>query len=224
MKAKIYLIDFKEPKDYEECFKLQKTLLERSEKEGIGFLLLLEHTPVFTLGRRAKKEHILAPEEVLKREGIKVVFTDRGGDVTYHGPGQLILYPIIPLDCSVKEYVWKLEEAIIMVLKKYDIKAIHRDGYPGVWIDERRKIASIGIGIKRSGKKWISYHGTAFNVDPILRHFLLITPCGLTGINMVSIKSLKGFAPPISEVKQHYLESFKLLFPSYEILNEDEMI
>jgi len=151
-----------------------------------------------------------------------VVETDRGGDVTYHGPGQLISYPIIPLDCNVKEYVWRLEEAIIRVLERYGIKAQRREGYPGIWIDQRRKIASIGIGIKRKGGKWISYHGTAFNVDPILKHFSLITPCGLSGVEMVSIKSLKGFSPPMSEVKKLYLEAFESLFPNYEILYSEK--
>lgn len=219
MKVKVKLLNFDKPVDYEECLNLQRELLERVEREGIGFLLLLEHTPVLTLGRRAKREHILVPEEVLIREGIKVVSTDRGGDITYHGPGQLISYPIIPLDCSVKEYVWRLEEIVIRVLERYEIKAIRREGYPGVWVDERRKIASIGIGIKRAGKRWISYHGTAFNVDPILRHFLFITPCGLKGVEMVSIKSLIGLSPPITEVKRLYLEAFKMLFLNHEVLD-----
>lgn len=220
MKFKVEVLNFEEPVDYERCLKIQRELLRRVESEDLGFLLLLEHEPVFTLGKRAKREHILVPEEVLKKEGIKVVETDRGGDITYHGPGQLISYPIIPLDCSVKEYVWRLEEIVIRVLEEYGIKATRKEGYPGVWTDEKRKIASIGIGIKRSGKKWISYHGTAFNIDPIMRHFLFITPCGLTGIEMVSIKSLVGISPPISKVKKQYLEAFKTLFPFHEVLEE----
>lgn len=219
MRVKVQVIDFKEPIDYEECLKLQRSLVERVINEsGLGFLLLLEHTPVLTLGRRAKREHILVPEEVLLKEGIKVVETDRGGDITYHGPGQLISYPIIPLDCDVRRFVWRLEEAIIRLLESLEIKAKRREGYPGVWIDQRRKIASIGIGIRRTGRKWVSYHGTAFNVNPIMKHFLFINPCGLKDVEMVSIETIKGFSPPMDEIKKLYLKEFESLFPSYEIL------
>ncbi|MCD6363244.1 MAG: lipoyl(octanoyl) transferase LipB [Synergistetes bacterium] len=215
----IKLILPEEPIDYEECFNLQRNLVEKVlDKPETGYLLLLEHTPVLTLGRRAKRNHILASEETLRKEGIKVVETDRGGDITYHGPGQLISYPIICLDCGVKEYVWRLEEAIIRVLNAYGIKSGRKKGYPGVWVDERRKIASIGIGIRRRGKIWVSYHGTAFNVSPNLRHFLLITPCGLSGVEMVSIKSLTRKSPSMKEIKHLYAEEFKKLFPKYEMI------
>ncbi len=215
----IKVFSFEEPIDYEKCLTLQKNLVnEVLSDPAVGYLLLLEHTPVFTLGRRAKQDNILVPYKLLEKEGIKVVETDRGGDITYHGPGQLISYPIISLDCKVKEYVWRLEEAIIRLLNTYGIKSGRKKGYPGVWIDERRKIASIGIGIKRKGKIWISYHGTAFNVCPNLRHFSFITPCGISGIEMVSIESLTGESPPMTEIKKLYVEEFKRLFSNYNVI------
>lgn len=160
-------------------------------------LLSVEHNPVFTLGRTGSREHILVAESQLKRAGIEVYEIERGGDITYHGPGQLVIYPILDLrgfGKNVHRFIWTLEEAIIRMLTECGISSDRKDGFPGVWVGDR-KIASIGVYVKN----WVTYHGLAFNVDVNQEHFRMIRPCGLS-IETVSMSEICDAAPSVSEV------------------------
>ncbi len=161
--------------------------------------LLLEHNPVFTIGRGGKEKNILVSEKILKREGIQLFHIDRGGDVTYHGPGQIVGYPIIDLRYHGKDlhrYVRTIEESIIRTLSDLGISAGRRPGLVGVWVGQA-KIASIGINVR----KWVTTHGFAFNIDPDLGRFRLINPCGLFGVSITSAARLMGRRPDYREVR-----------------------
>jgi lipoyl(octanoyl) transferase len=166
---------------YFEAFALQQRLVEeRKRGRGTDTLLFVEHPHVVTLGRNGKQDHILASEEVLARTGIEYFETDRGGDVTYHGPGQLVGYPILDLrewKRDVHAYFNGIEQCLIDALAVFDIAAqrIPERGYEGVWVNGE-KIAAIGIHISR----WITSHGFALNVETDLNYFKYIVPCGLT--------------------------------------------
>ncbi|MGQ9631549.1 MAG: lipoyl(octanoyl) transferase LipB [bacterium] len=192
---------------YDEAYSLQRELVERRARGEIeDTLLLLEHLPVFTLGRNGAREHILADDSVLRREGIAVREADRGGDVTYHGPGQIVGYPIISLKdrrLGVKGYIRRLEEILISVCRDYGVDAGRIPGLTGVWVGEE-KIAAIGIG----ARKWITYHGFALNVDPYLEHFKLIVPCGIRDKGVTSLAELLGRDVNIDEVKSKIEDSF----------------
>ncbi|HKE27141.1 MAG TPA: lipoyl(octanoyl) transferase LipB [Bryobacteraceae bacterium] len=156
----------------------QRLVAERKQGTGEDHLLLLEHPHVITLGRNGKMENLLAGDEVLDRAGISFFPTDRGGDVTYHGPGQLVGYPILDLrewKRDVGAYVRAIEQTIIDTLADYGIAAGRIPKLTGVWVDER-KIASIGVHISR----WVTSHGFALNVSTDLSYFQYIVPCGLT--------------------------------------------
>lgn len=153
-------------------------------------LLLLEHPPVVTLGRNARREHLLSSPEILAVEGIDLVEANRGGDVTFHGPGQLVGYPILDLSAIRKDVVWyvrTLEEAIIRTLHPLGLKAGRRAGMTGVWV-EGRKVAAIGIHISR----WISSHGFALNIDTDLSYFRHIVPCGISSHPVTTLQELLG--------------------------------
>jgi len=187
---------------YKPTLDLQLRLHEevRSSDRELAYLLLIEHDrPVITLGRSAKAEHIITSRKILKAEGIGVYHADRGGDVTYHGPGQLVGYPIIRLDLhgrSIHGYMRNLEEVIIRVLARFDIIAERVPGLTGVWIGEE-KIAAIGVAVRR----WITYHGFALNVLPNLSHFDLIVPCGISDKRVTSMERLLDRPVSIEEVK-----------------------
>lgn len=153
-------------------------------------LIMVEHQPVFTLGRRGQMSDIVVPESVLKENGIEVHRIERGGLITYHGPGQLVVYPVFNIKAmgiGVSELVHKMEDVMIAALKEFDVEAAVREGYPGVWIG-MEKIASIGLAVR----KGVTFHGLALNYDPILSHFAYINPCGLSGVSMTSIKKITG--------------------------------
>jgi lipoate-protein ligase B len=171
-----------------------------------GFLLLVEHRSVITIGRFGNNSNILYPEEYLKERGIVVHKASRGGDVTFHGPGQLVGYPIINLrgfKLGIKSYVNLLEETIIDVLKDFDIVAERRHGYPGVWIGTE-KIASIGIQVS----KRISMHGVALNVSNDLDNFSLIVPCGISEGGVTSVKKLINGTIPLGQVAHCFAREF----------------
>jgi lipoyl(octanoyl) transferase len=175
-------------------------------------LLLLEHPPVFTLGRNADGADVLAPRAWLEAKGVEVHECDRGGQVTYHGPGQLVGYPIIDLDPDrrdLRRYVRDLQEVLIATLADFGIEARRRQGRDaiGVWVGER-KIASLGVHVKR----WITTHGFALNVATDLSYFARIVPCGLHGVEMASIASLTGEAPPLAEVAAGVARHFARVF------------
>ncbi len=164
---------------YSEALRLQRELVARRKAGEIpDQLLLLEHPHVITLGRNARRENVLAGADLLRRAGIEVCETDRGGDVTYHGPGQIIGYPILDLSVwkrDVAAYVRALEEVIIAALAEFGVAAHREKGYTGVWTPGG-KIAAIGVHISR----WVTSHGFALNVETDLDYFRYIVPCGLT--------------------------------------------
>jgi lipoyl(octanoyl) transferase len=171
-------------------------------RRGLGpeRLFLLEHPHVYTLGRNADAGDIVAAQEWLRRRGVEVEECDRGGQVTYHGPGQLVGYPVLNLDPDrrdVRRYVRDLQETLIGVLAHYGVAGERREGqaWVGVWAGGG-KIASLGVHISR----WLTTHGFALNVSTDLSYFLGIVPCGLPGVSMVSIQSLTGTSPPLAEI------------------------
>jgi lipoyl(octanoyl) transferase len=182
---------------YREAWALQKELVERRASGEIGdVLLLLEHDAVLTLGRQADEAHVLASPRELKRRGIEVIRVERGGEVTYHGPGQLVGYPILRLGdrgLLVRPLVGALEAAMIDTCARLGVEALRREGHPGCWVDggpgrPHRKIGALGLRIERG----VSYHGIALNVDPDLRDFDLIDPCGEPGLVSTSIAEELG--------------------------------
>ncbi len=157
-------------------------------------LFLLEHTPVLTLGKNTGDGHVLASRELLAARGVEVFATNRGGDVTFHGPGQVVGYPIIKLgegEQDIKRYVWHLEEILIRTVADFGITATRVDGLRGIWVGNA-KIGAIGVRIAR----WVTMHGFALNVACDLDYFRLIVPCGLAGKEVTSIALLSGGKAP----------------------------
>ncbi len=211
MKQLIYTNLGKMP--YAEVLEMQLGLVDKVKARpgGPGYMLLVEHDPpVITRGRRGGDENILAGVELLKAEGIELHDTARGGDVTYHGPGQLVGYPIIRVDRkgrSVHGYIRDLEEVLIQLLAKFDIAAERVEGLTGVWTSQG-KIAAIGVAVSR----WVTYHGFALNVCPDLSHFDMIIPCGLKGKAVTSMaKLLKKEITP-GQLIEPLLECFGMVF------------
>lgn len=217
--------------EYEEILNRQRELFlslvkdKKEGREGEEFILIGEHFPVITLGRRAQENNVLIPQNILKERGIELYKIERGGDVTYHGPGQLIVYPILDLEkhrLGVKDYVYLLEETIIKLLQNYGIKSERVDGATGVWIDKgskkERKICAIGIKCSR----FCTMHGLALNVNPDLTGFSLIHPCGFVDKGVTSLqKETSNFAGEngMSIIKKEFLDIFlSLIFPFEEIL------
>ena len=177
--------------DYREAWDLQKRLAAARADGDIGDrLLLLEHPAVLTLGRQADERHVLATPDELARRGIEVLRVERGGEVTYHGPGQLVAYPIIGLSrrgLLLRPLVRALEAAMVATCEAFGVVAARRAGHPGCWCDPEgsspRKIGALGIRVERG----VSYHGIALNIDPDLADFDLIDPCGMPGVESTSI-------------------------------------
>lgn len=186
--------------DYEECVRLQHELLERRLKGEIeDTLLLLEHTPVITIGSSGGDNCLLVPESMLIQAGVKLVHTDRGGNITYHGPGQLVGYPIFDLRNHGKDahaLLRNLEQVVIDSLADYGIDGERVSGLTGVWVGDD-KICSIGLAVRR----WISYHGFAVNVDPNFEHWSLIHPCGLVDRQVTSMSRILGVPVDMNDVK-----------------------
>ena len=197
--------------DYRECVSLQQKLTAQRHSGEIGdTLLLLEHPPVITLGTAGGRESLLAAPELLKHVGVDVCETDRGGNITYHGPGQLVGYPIIDLRIhgrDVHAYLRRLEQVVVGCLADFGLTGETMPGYTGVWVDGR-KICSIGVAVRR----WITYHGFALNVNPSFEHWGFIHPCGLVGREVTSIERLLGHDPGMDEVKASVVKSFSLVF------------
>ena len=193
--------------DYAAAHALQKRLVDERAAGAIADqLLLLEHPPVLTLGRQSDPAHILASDDALATRGITVERTERGGEVTYHGPGQLVAYPIIRLHergLLVRPLVRALESALIATCAAHDVVADRRDGHPGCWCDPSgpapRKIGALGLRIERG----VSYHGIALNVTVDLADFDLIDPCGMPGVVSTSIARERGepMAPTTASVE-----------------------
>ncbi len=195
---------------YDDALKLQRELHQAVVSgRKPGALILLEHHPVITMGVGTSESNLLASKETLAERGIALAKTARGGDVTYHGPGQLVGYPIIRLrdHCGdVHTYLRTLEQTIIDTLACFGLDAVRR-GPAGVWIGEK-KICSIGVAVR----KWVTYHGFALNVDPDMSHFSLINPCGLRSEQLTSLKELLGNAPEMIAVKAECARAFSRNF------------
>jgi len=204
--------------DYKEAWQLQKDVLEaRCNNKIKDTLFLLEHKNTYTLGKVADKNHLISTEKFLNDNDISVYEIDRGGDITYHGPGQIVGYPIINLNDWKKDthkYLRALEEVIIKTCNNYGLKAERNKKYTGVWIEDR-KIAAIGIKVK----KWVTMHGFAINVNTDLSLFNGIIPCGIEDKDVTSLKNELGKKIDISKVKEILLSNFKDVFAYNEIKN-----
>ena len=198
---------------YAEAWERQEALrLERIEGRRPDTVLLLRHPDVITFGRGADPAHLLRDESELRAAGYDVFRVNRGGDVTYHGPGQLVGYPILDLEVQgrgrdVHRYLRQLEGVLIETLADFGVPALRRPGYTGVWLDERRKIASIGVGVRR----WVTLHGFALNVADDVRGFDAIVACGLRDVEMTSLAAMAGpvdFAEVETRVEEHLRKAF----------------
>ena len=198
--------------DYEKALKLQLKLLEKRKSNSIpDILILLEHPPTLTVGRRGNRTNLLVSKSYLEEKGIYYKEISRGGDITYHGPGQLVGYPILDLNNFKKDihlYLRLLEEFIISIIREFGINARSYKGVTGVWTDGK-KIASIGIGVKR----WVSYHGFALNVINDLSYFDMIIPCGLDNVQMTSIsQESNSDAIEMEDLMDPVINSFSKIF------------
>jgi lipoyl(octanoyl) transferase len=177
--------------DYAEGLRLQRELVAQRKGEAIpDTLLLLEHPHVYTLGRNAKREHLLISNRQLAQLGAELFETDRGGDITYHGPGQLVGYPIFNLAKHRRDIAWfmrSLEEVFLGVARDFGVEAGRLAGAPGVWVGND-KLVAMGVHVSR----WVTSHGFAFNVSTDLRYFDWIVPCGLRGKGVTSLEKLLG--------------------------------
>jgi len=204
--------------DYKEAWELQKEVLEARHQNKIeDTLFLLEHNNTYTLGKIADKNNLIGSEDFLKKNNISVYDIDRGGDITYHGPGQIVGYPIINLNNwknDTHKYLRALEEVLVLTCAQYGLKAERNCKYTGVWIGNR-KIAAIGIKVKR----WITMHGFAFNVNPDLALFNGIIPCGINDKEVTSLNKELSNKTNISEVKENILSNFKKVFEYDKIKN-----
>lgn len=205
---------------YDPVLSFQKDLHQkRLDGDVPDTLILVEHDPVYTLGKAADPEHITASDRFLSDEDIDVVDIDRGGDVTYHGPGQVVGYPIFDLrehKRSVSWYMRTLEQTIMNTLETYGIETRRREGQPGVWVGDE-KICAVGVRIAR----WITYHGFALNLDPDMTHFGGIVPCGIRDGGVVSIADLLEAEPNRNEVEQRITSSFREMFGFEDLTHEE---
>lgn len=200
------------------AFEMQKQLTEQRRAGEIpDTLLLLEHPPTITLGRNAARAHIVASAEALSEQGIECVDTDRGGDVTYHGPGQLVGYPILDLNApphkpDLHRYFRQMEEALIGAIGSFGISGERFGGYTGVWVARENappeKIAAMGIRVSR----WITRHGFALNVCPNLSHFAAIVPCGIHDYGVTSMTRVLGRDISVTSVIPAVVSSFASIF------------
>jgi lipoyl(octanoyl) transferase len=213
---------------YAEAYALQKRVVAARKADAIGDVLLLcEHTPVITQGRNGKREHLLVSENVLRQRNVEFHESSRGGDVTYHGPGQLVGYPILQLGAIRKDVVWyvrMLEEVMIRTSAEFGISARREEGKTGIWVaDEEQdftqssereegiapdKLGAIGVHISR----WVTSHGFAYNVATDLRNFDLIVPCGIVGRRATSLEKLLGRAVSVRDIEPRMVRHFGDVF------------
>lgn len=198
---------------YDDALALQRSLVEDRRAGRVpDLLLLLEHPPVITLGVKGDggRSNIVASDQRLRDLGVEVSEAGRGGDVTYHGPGQLVGYPILDLRpdrCDVHRYVRDIEEVMIRTCADYGLRAARHKGLTGTWIGQE-KIGAIGVRIGR----WITSHGFAFNVNTNLDHFSLIVPCGILNAGVTSLRKALGREMPLREVEQRIVRHFCAVF------------
>lgn len=208
--------------DYKEAWDLQYEIFNLRVKNEINdILLLLEHPHTYTLGKTADRNNLISSEETLHEKEITIFEIDRGGDITYHGPGQIVGYPIIDLNNWQKDthkYLRALEEVIIKTMNHFDLEGSRKDGLTGVWINEK-KIAAIGIKISR----WVTMHGFAFNINTDLSLFDGIIPCGIKDKEVTSLKNELNKPVELDEVKLILLNEFRKVF-NYDSVEKEEDI
>lgn len=211
-----------EQRSYKSVWDYQESLLQLKIKDkqagnsGPDHLLFVEHNPVYTLGKNGKEHNLLINQQLLEQKGIEFFHINRGGDITFHGPGQLVGYPIIDLDNYKTDLGWylrSLEEVIIKTIGEYGLKGERSEGETGVWLDasikgRERKICAMGIRCSR----WITMHGFALNVNVDLNYFNYITPCGIQNKQVTSIQKELGHAVDMNEVKEKLVRNFELVF------------
>lgn len=205
---KAWSVQFNEPVPYQEGLELQRRLLKARQEDLIpDTVLILQHTPTVTLGNRGRDNYLLKTEEEYRALGIDLFHVERGGDVTFHGPGQWVIYPILYLggnEADSHGYLSNLEEIAIRTLGDYGIKGFRREGKSGAWTDAG-KVAAIGFRLK----KWVSFHGMSFNVANDLMGFGTIVPCGLVGEPVATMKTILGEAcPEMPAVRDSMLNHF----------------
>jgi lipoyl(octanoyl) transferase len=219
---------------YAEAYALQKRIVAARKADAIGDVLLLcEHMPVITQGRNGKREHLLVSESVLRQRNVEFYESSRGGDVTYHGPGQLVGYPILQLGAIRKDVVWyvrMLEEVMIRTSAEFGVTALREEGKTGIWVGNEDKtftqrtqsaqssqsgeenaadkLGAIGVHISR----WVTSHGFAYNVATDLRNFDLIVPCGIVGRKATSLEKLLGRAVRLEDVAPKVVRNFGEVF------------
>ena len=207
---------------YQQAYERQKTFFDEAiQRKTNGQAVenkffLCEHPHVITLGKNAKPTNLLFPEKTLKGKQVELYQTDRGGDITYHGPGQIVGYPIVDLEnfgIGLKEYITRLEEVIIRTISRYEIKGDRLPGATGVWLDKdiphkTRKIAAIGVRSSR----YVTMHGFALNVNTDLNYFQLINPCGFRDKGVTSVQKETGSEIAMPEIKAVLLEQFRSSF------------
>lgn len=208
-------IRYKEAWDYQEVLFKESLDAKRNNETPHNYVLFCEHNPVFTLGKSGSESNLLMNQEFLAQKGIEFFKINRGGDITFHGPGQIVGYPILDLeqfDLGVKQYIEALEEVIIRTLSDYGVKTERLDGATGVWLDtdkaSARKICAIGVKASR----YVSMHGFAFNVNTDLNYYSFINPCGITDKSVTSMEQELGKKVDLEEVKGKILHYFKEVF------------
>ena len=217
------LIDYKEAWDYQEILfktnvdaKIENRRADKVVTETINHLLFCEHSHVYTLGKSGDESNLLLSETILKQKGATYYKINRGGDITYHGPGQIVGYPILDLDyflTDIHKYLRLLEEMVILTLAEYGIEAGRYEGYTGVWLDadipnKARKICAMGVRCSR----WVTMHGFAFNINANLDYFNNIVPCGILDKQVTSLQKELNKEIDVNEVKQKLKNHFSQLF------------
>lgn len=205
---KSWAVQFDKPVSYQQGLDLQHRLLKARQNDEIpDTVLILQHTPTVTLGNRGRDNYLLLSREEYAKRGIELFHVERGGDVTYHGPGQWVLYPIIYLGGSEADshgYLWNLEEVALRTLADFGVEGFRVEGKNGAWTD-LGKLAAIGFRLKR----WVSFHGMSFNVNLDLSGFQTIVPCGLVGQPVASMKTVLGDrCPSMNDVRDRLLANF----------------
>lgn len=195
---------------YADALRLQQRLLQLRHDQSADFLVLLEHPPVITYGRGNALRHLLATEQVLRERGIELHRVGRGGDITYHGPGQLVGYPIVALSPGQRDlhgYLRRLERLLVGSVSCIGVSAESPPGRTGIWVGGK-KLASIGVGVRR----WTTWHGFALNVAHRLEGFATIVPCGLSGVEMTSLEACLGRTVTLAEVETVIIQQFAEVF------------
>lgn len=202
--------------DYQEELLQQKVRAKQSNEIKPDYLLFVEHNPVYTIGKNGKEKNLLINQQLLQAKGIEYFHINRGGDITFHGPEQLVGYPILDLDNYKTDLGWylrSLEEVIILTIGEYGLKGERSAGETGVWIEaaikgKERKICAMGIRCSR----WVTMHGFALNINVDLNYFNFITPCGIKNKQVTSMQKELGHTVDMNEVKENLIKNFKLVF------------